>query len=137
MIDVSPSPDAMPFWDACARRELALPFCGACSEFFFYPRGVCPRCGSREISWRPASGRGRLHTFCIQHQTPLPAFRDATPFVTAIVELEEGPRMMTLLVEVEPDPGAIHCDMPVEVAFRRLESGHTLPVFRPLQARDD
>ena len=123
---ISPSPDAGPFWEACARGELALPFCTACADFFFYPRAVCPRCGSRDIEWRRASGRGRLHTFCIQHQTPLPDFRDRTPFVTAIVELEEGPRMMTLLVDVEPDPAAIRCDMPVEVAFR-----DGLPTFRP------
>jgi hypothetical protein len=129
MSDVAP--DAVPFWEACDRGELALPFCDRCDAFFFYPRGICPRCGSREITWRAASGRGRLHTFCIQHQTPLPEFREAVPFVTAIVELEEGPRMMSLLVEVEPRPEAIHCDMPVEVAFRRLESGRSLPVFRP------
>jgi uncharacterized OB-fold protein len=123
---ISPSPDAAPFWEACARGELALPFCTACGDFFFYPRAICPRCGSRDVEWRQASGRGRLHTFCIQHQTPLPAFRDRTPFVTAIVELEEGPRMMTLLVDVEPDPAAIRCDMPVEVVFR-----DGLPTFRP------
>jgi hypothetical protein len=123
---ISPSPDAAPFWEACERGELVLPYCLACADFFFYPRTLCPRCGSRELEWRPASGRGRLYTFCIQHQTPLPELREAVPFVTALVELEEGPRMMTLLVDVEPDPAAIRCELPVEVTFR---DGH--PVFRP------
>jgi uncharacterized OB-fold protein len=128
---ISPSPDAAPFWDACARRELVLPFCGACARFFFYPRSACPQCGSRDVTWRAASGRGRLHSFCIQHQSAAPGFRDAVPFVTAIVELEEGPRMMTLLTEVEPDPAGIRCEMAVEVAFAELDDGAVLPVFRP------
>ena len=77
-----------------------------------------------------ASGRGTLHTFCIHHVPPLPRFAGSVPFVTAIVELEEGPRMMTLLVDVEPDPSLIHCDTPVEVAFTTDGDGHTVPVFR-------
>jgi len=130
---VSPAPVAAPFWDAAARGEFVLPFCDACPGFFFYPRVICPRCGSREIEWRPASGRGRLHTFCIHHQSALPGFRDAVPFVSAIVELEEGPRLMTFLTDVEPDPAAISCEMPVEVAFTELDDGQRLPVFRPRQ----
>jgi uncharacterized protein len=128
---LSPSPDATQFWESCARRELALPFCASCEDFFFYPRTVCPECGSRDISWRTVTGRGRLHTFCIQYQSALPGFANAVPFVTAIVELEEGPRMMTLLTEVEPDPAAIRCGMPVEVAFAELDDRGVLPAFRP------
>jgi uncharacterized OB-fold protein len=118
--------DADPFWEAAARRELHLPWCVPCESPFFYPRTLCPRCGSRELEWRRASGRGRLHAFCIQHVTPLEALRDAVPFVTALVELDEGPRMLSRLVGVEPDPAAIRCEMPLVVDF---EGG--LPVFRP------
>jgi uncharacterized OB-fold protein len=128
---ISPAPVAAPFWEAAARHELVLPFCGACEAFFFYPRVICPRCGSREVQWRQATGRGRVHTFCIHHQSQLPGFRDAVPFVTAIVELEEGPRLMTFLAGVDPDPAAIRCDMQVEVAFTELDDGQVLPVFRP------
>jgi uncharacterized OB-fold protein len=128
---ISPHPVAAPFWEAAARRELVLPFCEACEAFFFYPRVICPRCGSRDVAWRPATGRGRVHTFCIHHQSALPGFRDAVPFVSAMVELEEGPRLMTFLVGVKPDPTAIRCEMPVEVAFTELEDGQMLPVFRP------
>jgi uncharacterized protein len=128
---ISPAPVAAPFWEAAARRELVLPFCGACRTFFFYPRVICPRCGSRDVQWRPASGRGRVHSFCIHHQSPLPGFRDALPFVSAIVELDEGPRLMTFLTGVEPDPAAVRCEMPVEVAFTELADGQFLPVFRP------
>ena len=127
----------MPFWEAASRRELALPFCTRCERFFFYPRVICPSCGSRDVEWRRASGRGRLHTFCIQHQSGLPGFRDATPFVTAIVELDEGVRLMSFLVGVDPEPGAIRCDMPVEVAFEELDDGQLLPVFRPTSEEGD
>ena len=127
---ISPSPDALPFWQASRRGELALPFCETCDGFFFYPRTLCPTCGSRDVTWRTASGRGRVHTFCIQHVGPVPGFREAVPFVTAIVELEEGPRLMTILVDVEPDPGAVACDMAVEVAFADVD-GQALPLFRP------
>jgi uncharacterized protein len=130
-----PSPDATPFWDACRRRELHLPYCPACDDVFFYPRALCPTCGSRGIEWRRVSGRGRLHAFCIHHHSPLVGFRDAVPFVTALVELEEGARMMSFLTGVEPDPAAIRCEMPLEVSFAELEDGQLLPVFRPATAR--
>jgi uncharacterized OB-fold protein len=107
--------DATPFWEAVARRELHLPWCLACDAPFFYPRTLCPRCGSRALEWRRASGRGRLHAFCIQRAE-----------VTALVELEEGPRMLSRLVGVEPDPAAVRCEMPLVVDF-----ADGLPVFRP------
>jgi uncharacterized OB-fold protein len=127
---LSPSPDAQPFWDACARHELVLPFCAAGDGFFFYPRTACPTCGSRSVEWRPVSGRGRLHSFTIVHQTGLPGLKEAVPFVPAIVELDEGPRLASLLIGVEPDPRAIACDAAVVVDFLDLVDG-SLPVFRP------
>jgi uncharacterized OB-fold protein len=130
---ISPSPDALAFWDAAKRHELALPYCLVCQRYFFYPRSLCPSCGSRDLQWRRATGRGTLYTFCIQHQSALPGFREATPFVTAIVTLDEGPRLMALLVDVVPTPDAIHCDMPVEVAFVGNVDGQSLPVFRPVR----
>lgn len=131
---VSPSPDALPFWEAAKRHELLLPFCAACDRHFFYPRTLCPHCGSRNVQWRTATGRGRLYTFCIQYRNSVPGLQGAVPFVTAMVQLDEGPRLMTFLVGVDPDPATISCDMPVQVDFLDLESGHSLPVFRPADA---
>lgn len=122
---ISPAPEARPFWDAANRHELLLPFCRTCQDFFFYPRTLCPRCGGRDLDWRRCSGRGRVYTYCVQFQT-------AEPFVTVIVELAEGPRLMSFLVGVEPDPAAVWCDMPVEVTFVDRPDGQSLPVFRPL-----
>ena len=128
---LSLSPEALPFWEACERRELVLPYCTGCRQFFLYPRTLCPGCGSRDVVWRPSAGRGELYTFCIQHSSRLPGFRDAGPFVTAIVELAEGPRLMTWLVGVPPEPESIRCGMAVEVVFADLPNGNVLPVFRP------
>lgn len=126
----SPSPDAMPFWEGCRRHELMLPFCRPCQRAFFYPRALCPHCGSDEIEWRRASGRGRLYSYAIQHRAQVRGFEAEVPYITALVELDEGPRMMTNLVEVEPDPERIRCDAPVEVVFTEVAEGVTLPLFR-------
>ncbi len=133
---LSPSPEAEPFWDGCRQHRLMLPYCPACRQFFFYPRALCPGCGSRDVSWRQSAGRGELCTFCVQYQSRLPGFADAAPFVTAIVALAEGPRLMTFLTGVPPDPAAIRCGMPVEVVFEDLPDGNVLPVFRPAHAGD-
>jgi uncharacterized OB-fold protein len=129
---ISPSPDALEFWEGCRAGELRLPHCNPCGESFFYPRTLCPRCGSRDLSWRTASGRGRLHSFCVQFQCAVPGYREATPFVTALIDLDEGPRMMSLLVEAGTDPAGIRIGTPVEVQFRDTDSGWSLPVFRPV-----
>lgn len=128
---ILPSPEARPFWDAARRHELVLPHCRACDEEFFYPRTSCPHCGSRDLDWHRASGRGVLHTYCIHFQTGDPADREHLPFVTAIVELAEGPRLMSYLVDVQPRPDAIRCGIDVVVRFVDLPDGHSLPVFAP------
>ncbi len=127
----TPSPEARRYWQACKEHQLLLPFCTACQSFFFYPRNFCPRCFSWEIEWRPVSGRGRLYSYAIQHRVWHPAWAPEVPYVTALVELEEGPRIYTNLVGVEPDPKKIRCDMPVEVVFEDVSEEITLPKFRP------
>ena len=124
-----PSPETQRFWEGCKRHELWLPYCKQCEQFFFYPRPFCPRCFSWEIEWRRASGRGTLYTYAIQYRAYVPGFEP--PYVTAIVQLEEGPRLMTNLVEIEPDPAQIRCDMPLEVVFEDVNEEISLPKFRP------
>ena len=125
-----PSPETQRYWEGCKRHELWLPYCSQCQQFFFYPRPFCPRCFSWEIDWRLASGRGTLYTYSIQYRAQAPGF--LPPYVTAIVQLEEGPRMLTNLVGIEPDPEQIRCDMPVEVVFEDLTDEISLPMFRPV-----
>jgi uncharacterized OB-fold protein len=131
-LPISPSPDAAPFWEAAGRGELVLPRCGACANVFWYPRAICPSCGSRDVGWMPASGRGEVHAFCIHHSSPLPHLRGQTPIVTALVELDEGVRMMAFL-DVDPDPGAVRCGMRVAVELRPTAGDARVPVFVPTQ----
>ena len=128
-LPISPSPDAHAFWEACTESRLIVPQCTACDEPFFYPRTLCPSCGSRALTWREASGRGVVHAFCIHHHTALTFLRPLLPFVTALIRLEEGPVLMTLL-DAPPDPDVLRCELPVEVTFRSTADGSLVPVFR-------
>jgi len=129
------TPEAKPYWDALKERKLMLPKCTDCGHTFFYPRILCPACHSRSIGWVQASVKGRLHAFGIAHQTFNKAYKVPPPYVLAMIELEEGPRMLSNLINVAPDPKTIKCDMPVEVVFHPLTDDVTLPLFQPAGAR--
>lgn len=128
-----PTPESRPYWDAARRHELRLPRCRGCGRRFFYPRAACPHCLSADVEWQRVSGRGTLHTFTVVHRGqkgfPLPA-----PYVLAIVELDEGPRLMTNLVDCEPDPATLRIGMAVEVVFADVTRDISLPRFRPAGA---
>ena len=124
-------PESDFYWEKAHEHELWLRRCNPCGQAYFYPRDFCPHSGSRDVSWMRASGKGTLHTFAIVHRAPVPAFSDRVPFVVAMVDLEEGARIPTNLVDVEPDPAHIKVGMAVEVAFLDLTDEITLPVFRP------
>jgi uncharacterized OB-fold protein len=128
------TPEAKPYWEGARDGKLMIPKCRACGRAFMYPRVLCPFCASREIDWIQASGRGRLYSFEIAHQILNKAFKVKTPVVLAMVELEEGPRLLTNLVDVEPDPTKLRCDIPVEVVFAKLTDQVSLPMFRPARA---
>ena len=125
------TPESKPYWDGLKEGKLMLPRCGACKQAFFYPRVVCPKCHSRDISWVQATGRGTLHAFGIGHQSFNKAFKMPPPYVLAMVQLDEGPKMMTNLVNVVADPAVITCDMPVQVVFHKVTDDVTVPLFEP------
>ena len=124
-------PESAFYWEKCRERELWLRRCRACGKAYFYPRDICPYCFSRNTEWVRSSGRGTVYAFAIVHRAPAPAFRPEAPYVAAIVELEEGARMPTNLVDVEPDTAHVRCGMAVEVLFRDASPEISLPVFRP------
>ncbi len=129
-----PTPETQAFWDACAEGRLTLQRCLDCPgrPAYFYPRPFCPTCLSRNIESFEASGRGRLHTYVIAHRGA-PGFE--APYVIAVVELEEGPRMMSNVVGVEPAPEHLPVGLALEVIWRDEQDGQgaavRLPVFRP------
>ena len=123
-----------PYWDAARRGELHLQRCAACGERPFPPRTHCPQCGSGSLEWSAMSGRATVYTFTVARRPPHPVFASRCPFVVAVLELEEGPRMISNVIDVDPD--AMHVGMAVEVAFDPLDDSHVmLPVFRPADAR--
>jgi hypothetical protein len=128
-----PTPETREFWDGARRHELRMQRCSACGRAYFFPQPFCPHCSSRDVEWFTASGRGRLHTYVINHR-PAFGFQDAAPYVIAIVELEEGPRMMTNIVGVEPSPERLPIDLPLEIVWQQESDDVTLPFFRPAES---
>ena len=123
-----PTPETKHFWDGTKNGELILQRCSACNKAYFPPRPFCPECGSRKIGNFKSGGKGILYSYLISHR-PSPGF-DA-PYAIAVVELSEGPRMMTNIVDCPQTPEALQLDMPVEVVFEPVNDHISLPLFRP------
>jgi hypothetical protein len=117
------------FWEHCAREELRFQRCSGCGDWRHLPRLRCARCGSTEFSWDRSSGRGRVYSWTITHQAPIRAFASRVPYAVLVVELEEGVRMVSGLVEAGLD--VLRLDLPVEVVFERVGPDAALPQFRP------
>ncbi len=127
-----PDPITQPFFDSCKAHAMRVQHCADCGKWVFYPRNLCPFCFGTSLHWEPVSGTGVLYSYIISH-VPGPGFApDECPYVTAIVELDEGVRMFTNLVQVEANPEAIRMDMPVAVVYEDHDDGVTLPLFRPV-----
>jgi uncharacterized OB-fold protein len=124
-----PTPETQHFWDGTAVGELRLQRCRGCSTTYFPPQPFCPSCSSDDVEVVRASGRGSLYSYVINHR-PAPGFE--APYVIAVVELEEGPRLLTNIVEVDPAPDHLPIDLPVEVVYETMGE-ITLPHFRPSQ----
>lgn len=123
-----PTPTALsaPFWTAADAGRLELQRCRSCRRHRAYPREICPYCWAQSQSWEPVSGRAQVQTFTRVHQAGHPAWQIATPYVVALVRLEEGPVMLTqLLVEERP----LHAGAECCVAFTKVGKW-TLPFFR-------
>lgn len=125
-------PLTKPFWDSLGRGAMEIQRCGDCSSYAFYPRNLCPHCGSRAMHWTPVSGRGRIYSLTIVHRPTNAAFKGDTPYVVALVELDEGCRMMSNVIGVKADPEHVKIGMPVEVVYDRVTTETTLPKFRPV-----
>lgn len=121
---------ARPFWDAARENKLKIQQCRDCGKHVFYPRMSCPECFSEDMDWVECSGRGTVYSFTVVESNPPSAFIQDLPYVIAVIRLEEGVQMLSNIVEWEP--GALRCDMPVQVTFDKLNDEFTLPKFKPI-----
>ena len=121
-------PDTAAFWAATAEHRLEVPYCRTCGEAVWYPRGHCPNCYSTDLESRPMSGRGSVYTFSIVRRGEGP-YAEVTPYVIAYVELEEGPRIATNIVGIDPEQ--VEVGMAVEAVFEDTGEGTALVRFAP------
>ena len=122
-----PSAAATPYWDACRRGELVYQRCDDCGTIALRPTTVCGNCLGRSLSWAPSAGLGTLYSWTVVWRPQHPSF--PVPYAPAIVELDEGFRMMSSIIGCEPED--LTADMAVAVAFHPASDDITLPYFRP------
>jgi uncharacterized OB-fold protein len=107
-----------------------LPKCRACEKWIWYPRPFCPACEAWDVEWRQASGRGTLYSYSIVHRA-MKGWEARAPYVLAMVDLDEGPRLTATLAIAAPTPENVRIGMRVRVGFEKLSDALTLPVFTP------
>lgn len=117
-----------PFWDATRSQQLVMQWCVACDAVVFFPRAVCPRCLGDQLEWRASRGTGVVYAASVEHRPP----EGEAPYVVALVDLDEGARMMTNIVGC--DPLSVTIGMPVAVTWEPLPDGRNLPLFAPRDA---
>lgn len=124
-----PTPETQDFWDGAKAGNLRLQRCKACSGVYFPPRPFCPKCASRSVESFNASGKGKLYSYVI-NQRPAPGFEAEAPYAIAVVELDEGPRLMTSIVGSPQTPESLPLNAPVEVTFEAVTDTISLPKFK-------
>ena len=122
-----PGPETQIFWEGCKEGEFRLQKCDDCGKVIFYPRALCPKCMSDKLSWIKSSGKGEIYSYSVHHRGATPAFK--TPYVVALVDLEEGVRVMSNIINC--DVNDVKIGMKVKVTFESLTDEISLPKFEP------
>ena len=122
-------PFSQPFWDAAKEHRLTVQVCKDCDARIFFPREQCPKCWSENLGWAEASGKGEIYAFSVTYEGVEKMFVDDLPIILAWVDLPEGIRMQTNIVECDPE--AVEIGMPVEVVFKDVTDEISLPYFKP------
>ena len=125
----APNIDTKPFWDFCKKHELRMQKCSDCGHIRFPQSIICPKCHSLEADWVKLSGKGKVYSYTVYHYLYHKSFADDIPYVTASIELEEGPRMMSNITGCKPEDVTI--GMPVELYFEDVGEDYALPKFKP------
>lgn len=123
-----PPPESQPFWTGARAHRLMIPRCNSCGKAWMPASALCPHCLSSDTGWEQASGKGIVFSFVVVHRVYHPYFADKVPYVVAVVELAEGPRLLTGIVGIEPEK--VRCNMAVEVVFDDATDEVTIPKFR-------
>ncbi len=124
-----PTPWSQPFWAGCREGRLLIQHCGDCDQYVFYPKLFCPFCLSKNLNWIESTGRGKIYSYTAVHSYQPSEFTADVPYVIAIILLDEGVRLMSNIIECQPEQ--VRCDMDVEVVFDKVTEEVTLPKFRP------
>jgi uncharacterized OB-fold protein len=127
-----PSSESQPYWDGLREHKLLMPRCDACEGYWFPPSLLCPSCNSAKWSWTAVSGRGRIFSYVVYHRVYHPGFAGEVPYAVAVIELDEGPRMISNVIGIAPDE--LVCDMKVEIVYQPISEAITLPKFKPVAA---
>ncbi len=124
-------PEVQAFWDGTAQGKLLLPTCTECATVIWFPRPFCPSCGSLSVNWVEASGKGTIYSYTVNRRGAgdLPEYREPVPYVLAYVELAEGPRIMTNIVDCDVE--TVKIGQAVELVFHDTGQGMALARFRP------
>ena len=120
--------DSRAFWFNCSRNRLVLQRCSACATTQYYPRNICTNCGSADIEWVDSAGMGTVYSYTVVHRAPSAAFSPYAPYVLAIIQLSEGPRMMSNIIDC--DPGDVRIGSEVDVDFENRAEDVAVPVFK-------
>ena len=126
-------PTTAPFWESVKNEKMALQYSPKTGKYIFYPRGFDPAAFDSALEWREVKGTGVIHAFTIVYRHPNPAFQGDIPYVVAMIELDEGVRMMSNVIGVPADPEHVKVGMAVEVVYDKVNDEVTLPKFRPRQ----
>jgi len=121
-------PESAPYWAALKERRLILKHCRDCGRHHFYPRALCPHCHSDALEWSDARGTGSIYSYTVARRPAGPAFKADAPYVVAVVELDEGARMMTNIVT--DDVESVRIGQRVAVDFEAVTDEITLPKFK-------
>jgi uncharacterized OB-fold protein len=125
----TPDADSQAYWQGLRQGQLLLQHCTTCGHVQFYQQAICRQCSSEQLEHRSASGLGKVHSFSVVHRAPGPAFKQDTPYAVLLVELDEGPRMISSLVDADVD--TVTFDMRVRLVCEDAGGGISLPRFRP------
>ncbi len=124
------TPESQPYWDGCSEGQLLIQRCEACGAYQFYPRLMCTSCGNESVVWVKSSGQGKVKSYTIIRRAVSQAYEPDVPYVVALIELAEGPIMMSNIISVDAE--IVYIGQPVSVEFEKYSEEISVPIFRPV-----